>query len=182
MADGSQLLVLVSILNGLALARLFEHLGKYFYLRDRVRMDLLVPAWAGLTFLFIVRNWWGYAQVGFDGLSYWEYLYRLETPLLVYLLAVLLTPELPGEGKLDLGEHYFRVSRWLFGILLTIFVSGQVHRLVFTDGELLTVPNTIRLLFIALVVAVGWTRRRSAHVAFCLLALVLYLAFVMING
>lgn len=180
MTDASQLLVLISILNGLALARLFERICQYFYLRDRVLMDWLVPGWAVLAFLFVVRNWWGYAQAPLETLSFWQYLDLLTSPLLVYAVAVLLTPEVPPEGKIDLTAHYFKVHRWVFGLLLVIFLKGQLYRLFLAPKELLTPGNFIRLVFVALLVMVTATRRRAVHGAFCLVALALYLAFALL--
>lgn len=180
MADASQLLVLISILNGLALARLFERICEYFYRRDRVLMDWLVPGWAGLAFLFVVRNWWAYAKGPLEVLSFWQYLDVLASPLLVYAIAVLLTPEVPAEGKLDLTAHYFKVHRWVFGLLLFYFLKSQIYRVVQAPAELPSLGNLIRLVFIALLVLVTATRRRSVHVAFCVVALVLYLAFALI--
>lgn len=182
LGDPSQLFVLIAILNGLAIARLFERTCEYFSSRSRVELDWLVTGWGFLTFLSVVRDWWAYFSTPIQDFTFWTYLHLLARPVAIYVVAVLLTPELPGEGKLDLSAHYRKVHRWVFGLIGALFVEGQLLRLVGDHGELLTAGNLVRLLFLSLLVLVLATRSRWVHVFFFVASTVLYFAFAIVSS
>lgn len=109
MVDKSQLLVLTSILYGLAIARYFDQNSKYFYNKEKIILEWLIPGWSILAFLFMVRTWWEYAKSGLTTqITFWEYLDILSVAILLYIQATLFTPEIPKEGILNLKKHYIK--------------------------------------------------------------------------
>ncbi len=181
MADVSQLLVLMSILYGLAIARYFDRNSTYLYSRKRVKMDWLIPGWSLLAFLFMARSWWSYANdVDAVDITYIEYLDSLFLAVILYIQASLLTPDLPEEGKLDLKAHYIKVAPWFFGSILFIFVEKQVLRLLGGSERFFGSENFVRLIFIACLIFMMFNKKRGAHIAMVFVSAALYFSFVVI--
>lgn len=96
MNTGEYLSVLVSIIVGLGLSHLLGSVGKLLSRRRRVRPYMPSVLAAVIVFLAHVQFWWGSFEFGERIESnFFAFLVFLLTPILLYLIAVLV---LPGAG------------------------------------------------------------------------------------
>src|SRR5438045_1231650 len=99
----SYLSVLLSIILGLAITQVLQGLGKLMQARARVTF-FWPPVVIALTLLMMfVQSWW--AMFGLRTQRIWTFagfaVVILQT-ILSYLMAALILPEVPPEGRVDL--------------------------------------------------------------------------------
>jgi hypothetical protein len=115
----SYLSVLLSIVLGLAVTQLLSGFAALVHARRRVAFYWPVPVQMAATLLVTVQVWW--AMFGMRGVQHWTFagfLLLLAQAISVYLMAAFITPEVDGDGPIDLREAYFREARWFFGSIL----------------------------------------------------------------
>ena len=180
----SYLSVLLSIVLGLGITQLLTALGRLIQARERVRPFWPAPAWAVLLLMAHVQTWW--TMFGMRDQAAWTFftfLLVLLQPVLLSLLAALVLPDFgetadPGEGTVDLRRHYFRQSRWFFG-LLVVLLAVSVLKDVALDGGLPETPNLVaHLLFAALWGTAAATRRERFHLVLAPLSFLLFTGYV----
>jgi hypothetical protein len=134
---GEYLSVLVSIIVGLGLSHLLGSVGKLLSRRRRVRVYLPAVASAVMVFLAHVQFWWGSFDFGERIESnFFAFLVFLLTPILLYLIAVLVLPELDQDesGEVSLREHYYEARPWFFGLAALIPLATALRNAGF-QGE-----------------------------------------------
>ena len=171
--------VLLSIVLGLAVTQLLSGLAGLARARQRVSMYWPVPVQMVATLLVTVQVWW--AMFGMREVEHWtfaSFLIVLMQTVTVYLMAAFITPDLSGDGHIDLREVYFREARWFFGsILLALLVS--LAKNIFVSGSL---PNPIDLAghvtFAALALTGFILRSDAAHKVIAPLSFLFYSAYI----
>ncbi|HKX59039.1 MAG TPA: hypothetical protein VJN00_06700 [Steroidobacteraceae bacterium] len=144
------LLALYSIIAGLGLSLLVRSIGQMIEARSRVRLYWVHSCLIVVAFVGQVVSWFSLWQ--FSGHSPWtvaETLTLLSTPLLLYLVAHLVVPELDDGLVHDMREYYYRHARWTLGLLLTIAVISLGGEAFILGHFELTQPRMIRLAFAA---------------------------------
>jgi hypothetical protein len=126
MDDFSYLSVLLSIVLGLGITNLLTGLAAMVRRRARVKMYWPMPVWMVTLFLIHVQTWW--AMFGLRNVGRWSFaafLVVLLQPVLLFLMAALIVPDLESTGEtIDLRVAYFRETRWFFAaFILTLCVS-----------------------------------------------------------
>ncbi|MEG8947256.1 hypothetical protein [Rosettibacter firmus] len=181
MIDRSQLLVLTSILYGLAIARYFDLNSKYFYNKNKIVFEWLITGWSILAFLFMVRTWWEYANTSaLIQISFFNYIEILTVAIILYIQSTLLTPDIPKDELLDLKKHYLKISPYFFGSILLIFLKNQITRLFTNVNEIFSLLNYIRLIFIVCLLIMIINKNRIFHIIMFFVSAVLYLSFVIL--
>ena len=105
----SYLSVLNSIVLGLGVASLLAGFAAMVRARDRLVRYWPLPAQMGLVFLIHVQLWW--ALFALRERTHWSFpgfLVVLMQPVLAYLAAAFLVPDIPEGKTLDLKQAYFR--------------------------------------------------------------------------
>lgn len=171
--------VLISIVLGLGMTQLLSGFAVMVRARARIRMFWPVPLLMGVVFLLHVQVWW--ALFGLRQMRHWNFanfLVVLMQPVMLYLMAALITPDLRSEGHVDLEQDYFRETRWLFGATLAVVVISLAKALL-TYGAL---PNSSDLAghgAFAIVAFVGFVSRNSlVHMVLAPLFLAVYVIYV----
>lgn len=160
----SYLLVLVSVVVGLALAHLLGGLAAMVRARARIVVYWPLAAQMALLFLMQVQMWWaffGLRQVG--RWSFPEFLVVLLQAVFVYLATAILVPDVREGGRIELKECYYRETRWYFGALLLVLLDSLAKNSLL-KGHLQTgVDLAGHVVFIALCIFGIATRREWVH-------------------
>ena len=111
------MLMLVSVVLGLAVSDLAISLHRLLGAGARVRWDALAPLAAAVAFLKIVNQWWAWfatAQIA-RALTFEAFVLVLIATTMLFLLAAAAFPDEAPEGQIDLAQHYAKVARryWL---------------------------------------------------------------------
>jgi peptidoglycan/LPS O-acetylase OafA/YrhL len=172
-------LLLVSILIGLAVAVLVVSLHRLLRARRRVAWHWLPLAAALLVLMLILQFWWAFYEMGHAAAwtSYGGFLILAATLVSMFLLASGALPDaIPDEG-LDLCAYYDENRRyfWLLFALFTVmalvvdYVSGTDVKV--ESGPLHALPT---LAIAALLASLAFVRRRGYHAVVVLLLLVFF--------
>ena len=111
---------MMSILVGLGAAKLFGGFGDYMLVRRRVKTYWLHTSWVLLLLLMQVNLWWSFWDL--HEVSVWTsraFLWALMGPGGLVIAAYIAITE-PGDGTLDLEEHYYATSSVFFGTLTLV--------------------------------------------------------------
>jgi len=129
MSLSEHLLVYVSLILGIAVARNLAGLAHLMVYRDRVRFDGIFLAW-GIFFFFVpAADWWDLMHwPPFDYVYIWDYFWLLIRPMLLFLICALLFTGLSDQVEIDLRAHFERLRPWMFSL-------GAVYTLLSVVGE-----------------------------------------------
>lgn len=174
--------VLLSVVLGVAIARILGSWGEL--IRGRRRVTFFGPhlAWTAFVFVMIVFGWWSawLARDQAPSFRFGVYLLLLVQPGVVVLAAFLLTPPLPEAGTLDLRAYFLDNARWFFSLLALaalLAIAGSVVRGAF-EPALDGLRTAMALLFGGLAAA----RDARVHRAGATLAFVALLVLVVRAG
>lgn len=154
--------VLLSVVLGLAIARILGWWGELIRGRRRVRPFWPHVGWTVFVFLTMVFSWWATWEARAQALefSFLAYLAHLLQPAAVVVVAFVLTPPVPSRGTLDLREHFFDNARWAFSLLALTAVGLVVSGWLRGAEPLATV---VRGLLLVLFAALALARSEALH-------------------
>ncbi len=107
----------LGVVIGLGVARIVLSVSQYIERRDQVRASWIHALWTTLLFLLFVGLWWvvwGFRHAEAERWSFFALIYLLAGPVLVYLPTLLLLPNVPETGQIDLGGLFDRFGRPVF--------------------------------------------------------------------
>jgi uncharacterized membrane protein YedE/YeeE len=128
----------IGVIIGLGVARIVVSISQYIQQHKRVRFSAIHAVWATVLFLLFVGLWWflwGMRSVEAERWTYFTLIYLLVGPALLYLPSILLLPEVPDVGELDLGSLFEQAGRPAF-----LCLAGFALWLAFTEVYLLRQP------------------------------------------
>lgn len=178
------IVLLTSIVIALGITRILTGLGKMLQLRGSIRVYWVHALWAVNVFLWLLVNWWIlYRWRTFDQWTFFLFLFVLASPVVAFLLSVLLLPE-PLEAGADLKQRFFENHRWFFALAALLppidaadtLLKGVAH--FRAQGPFYVL--TITLVFI-LCITGAVTRRERFHAAFSVFFLLYILLFIAVN-
>ena len=176
--------LLTSIVIALGITRVLSGIGKLVQLRGRVRVSWVHLLWSGDALLWLLLNWWIlYRWHTTERWTFFLFLFVLISPVIAFLMAVLLFPE-PLKAGTDLKAHFSDNHRWFFclGALLPVvdaadtMLKGWEHFLA--QGPLYMATGSI---FFVLCLVAAAVKKEFIHAAFGILFLVYMLVFISIN-
>lgn len=160
----SYLSVLVSIILGLGITQLLTGLGRLLGARARVRWYWPAVAWIGLLLVVHVQAWWAMFELrAHAGWTFLTFLVVLLLPILLYLAAALLLPEVPHSGPVDLRAHYFAHAGWFFGLVILVVGASFARPLALGDQLEADADHAIQAVFLLGAAAAAVTRRDRYH-------------------
>jgi hypothetical protein len=185
MNTGEYLSVLVSIIVGLGLSHLLSSVGKLLSRRRRVRVYTPSVMAGIIVFLAHVHFWWGSFEFGerIEN-NFFAFLVFLFTPILLYLIAVLVLPELDQDdsGVVSLRDHYYEARPWFFGLSALIPVTTAVRNAGFQADPLWNQDRPFELAFLLLALAGLLTASERVHRILPVAMLTLFLAMVVLTS
>lgn len=181
MAPFDYLNVLISIVLGLAIARVLTGLAAVITARERVDFYWPPIVWAIWVFFIAVQHWW--AQWGLRRTEHWSFLdfwLLLSVPVGLFLLATLILPERLENDRLDLGEWYFRNRAWFFGVMFFLPALSIAEEVV-RSGHMASMLNLAFLLAFEVVIALAYgLKSRKAQEVICAQAALITVVYVVL--
>jgi hypothetical protein len=179
MDNFSYLSVLVSIVLGLGITNLLLAVATLVRNRSRLRMYWPAPVWITTLFLIHVQTWW--AMFGLREVASWSFaafLIVLLQPVALFLMAAVISPQVPPAGVTDLRSQYFSEARWFFGTLAGALIISLAKDVVLY-GKLPELPNLVaHAVFIAAALAGAVSRSDLVHKILAPLGLVLFGGYI----
>ncbi|MBV8800180.1 MAG: hypothetical protein JOY77_07970 [Alphaproteobacteria bacterium] len=175
----SYLSVLLSIVLGLAVTQLLSGFAALVHARRRIALYWPVPVQMAATLLITVQVWW--AMFGMRNVSHWTFagfLIVLGQSIAIYLMAAFITPELGGEGRIDLREAYFRESRWFFGSILAALAISLLKNRIVSGGFQSGADLAGHAAFATVALAGFVSRSDVVHKTIAPLSLLLYALYI----
>lgn len=180
MGQFEYLLLLASVILGLAVSDLAVSLNRLLDAGARIKWDWLSPLAALVAFLEIVTQWWSWFAAApiAKAITFEMYLGVLVSAVLLFLLAAAALPDAFGEAQVDLRAYYARIQRRFWLLFAAHFVAANgvsAWIQVQAEGAKFTQFSPYYLLA-PVVIALAFFRQRWLH-ALCLVGLVaLYIA------
>ncbi len=111
-------MVLASVIVGLAVTQLLQGVGKLIQHPEREKLYWVHLLWVAVIFLNALVLWWW--EFRLSSLQHWTfelYLFVIGFAVVLYLICVVLMPsDLGGYGSFR--AYYYARRRWLFGLIL----------------------------------------------------------------
>ncbi|MGE5562561.1 MAG: hypothetical protein ACM3ZV_04550 [Bacillota bacterium] len=123
-------MVLASVIVGLAVAHLLQGVARMVQEPERGKLYWVHLLWIALMFHNALFWWWW--EFGLSRVSRWTfelYLFVLYFAVLLYVICAVLVPRSLG-GYADYRAYYFSRRRWLFGLLLAFSLLDFVDSAV----------------------------------------------------
>ncbi|HEX3810477.1 MAG TPA: hypothetical protein VHW02_12365 [Rhizomicrobium sp.] len=175
----SYLSVLLSIVLGLAITQLLGGFAALVRARHRVKMYWPVPVQMAVVFLLALQLWW--ALFPLNERRHWTFatfLIVLMQPVMVYLMAAFITPDVPPSGEIELRAGYFRETRWFFGSIL-VALGVSIAKSVMMAGTLPVPADLVGHAAFAAVALTGFFSRNSTvHKVLAPASLLFYATYI----
>lgn len=184
MAPFDYISLLTSIVLALGITRVLTGLGRLLQSRGRLSAYWVHAVWGMNVLLWLLLDWWIlYRWHNQAQWTFFLFLFVLVSPVIAFLLSVLLFPE-PVEDGLDFKAHFYANRRWFFGLAALLppldavdtLLKGLAH--FQAQGPLYVF--TLLITFVLSIVGAS-TRRERFHSFYAVFFLGYILAFIGIN-
>jgi len=159
------IMTLAAVINGMGIVRLLASFAEY--LRSQSNLEVVhywvFSLWIAFQFLLHVLFWWSLWNTrAAEAFTFLHYLYLLSGPILLYLGASLLIPDLDNV-VMDMNKHYYgvRVPYFTVNVIFWLWVIFLVPVLIGRFAP--TVPVIVSFLAIAL--TLRFTTNPKIHAA-----------------
>jgi hypothetical protein len=179
----AHLTAFVSLIYGLGVANVLAHVSSlikrrqvsaWYWVHALWTVQLLVMM-AGLWWL--LQNWAPVARIGFL-----SYLSLLIAPSLLFVASDLLFPERTPDGGANLREHFFRIKKPFFVVMLGLLVSDELDSLLKGWDHVITLGpfywGSQLFFYLAIVTGFRSDRDRIQGVVVCLFAIVFVVGMI----
>lgn len=179
MGDFDYLLVLLSIVYGIALTQLLAGLGKLVRARAHARIYWPSLVWAVTLLAIIVQGWWWTFSLRTVPLWHFgSFLMVLVQPALMSLLATLVLPDVDFDGSIDLRTRFFDQRQWFFGLGMLVPLTSIANAIVLL-GRIPRAGDLLALLVFFIVALTGFLfRSETVHKVLAPLAAILTIAYI----
>ena len=154
-------MVLVSIIIGLGIARMLEGVLRILRSGRPYNTYWVHSVWVALTFFEMVLHWaYRWTLQGRADWTVFELLFFILPTILLFLAGGLLFPE--GEAT-DMRSYYFQQHRTFFAVFVGLMVVYSMEAWWVLDLGLGNRGDFIRLYFVALCVPLMLSQRSRVH-------------------
>ena len=171
-------LVVMSIVLGLAVTQLLKGVAQLYRTRKRVRTYWLHWAWTLLLVVFSLLLWWTYWS--YRTITDWtfaRFVLYLSPAVIFYLLSAIAFPD-PDEDVTDLREFYFANRVGFFGAFAAYGVMAGITAMVVRGMPLADSSNLFRAGMVVLLVVAMRSGSARVHAALFVVSTALLLAFI----
>lgn len=170
--------VMMSIVLGLAVTGLLKGIAQLYRTRARVRLYWIHSTWVGLLLVFSLLLWWTFWS--YRGISEWnffKFVLYLSPIITLYYLTAIIIPD-PSDPVTSLKEYYFANRVALFGTFALCGVLAGATA-VFVRGLPWSDPSHLFRLVLVLLTLVGMrSTREPVHAIILFIAIAMILAFI----
>lgn len=173
-------LVVMSIVLGLAVTQLLKGAAQLYRARARVRTYWLHWAWTALLVVFSLLLWWTYWN--YRTITEWDFLrfvLYLSPVVTFYFLSAIAFPD-PAEGVVDLEAYYFSNRSGFFGTFAAYAVLAGLTAMVVRGLPVLDPSNLFRVGMVLLLVIAMRSSSARVHAVLFAAAASLLLAFILL--
>jgi len=127
---------LVTMITSLAIAHLLNGFASFLRNARRVRFSLPHALWSWTAFSLVIGNWastWEMRAV--TSWPAWAVLLLVTCNTVQYLFCALVTPVMPQQGELDLGEFHARSHRGYVASLIVLLLASQALNFTFGGAD-----------------------------------------------
>lgn len=163
-------LVLYLIILGLAVTRVVTHLAELIRNRKRVNFYWVHFVWVLILFIFLLQ--FAEHAWGFRCASNWNNLHVMAiliNPLLAFLAAEVLAPELEVDGDTNIEVFYYEVSRPFFIIMGILPIANYITDSFLTNRWEFGLFEMFSVAFFLLFVPLAVTKSKLVHGDFSML-------------
>lgn len=182
--DGSgayeHVLVVMSIVLGLAVTQLLKGAAQLYRARGRVRTYWLHWAWTALLVVFSLLLWWTYWN--YRSITEWNFIrfvLYLSPVVTFYFLSSIAFPD-PAEGVEDLRTYYFSNRTGFFGTFAAYAVLAGLTAMVVRGLPVLDPSNFFRVGMVLLMLVAMRSSSARVHTVLFAIAATLLLAFILL--
>lgn len=162
------LAVMISIILGVGITQLFAGIGNMLQIRHRVRQYWLYSLWVLILVVANVHLWW--SLWAFRESVAWNYAYFLYVLIGPAGLVIAGHIIIPGEfyvdvaqGKFDLKQHYYDISRLFFGIFAGVIAWAMFLEPVLGVRPFLVEFRIVQALGFAVVASCAVSKNSTLH-------------------
>jgi hypothetical protein len=172
--------VVMSIVLGLAVTQLLKGVAQLYRMRNRVRPYWLHGAWVGLLVVFSLLLWWTFWNYrDIQDWTFFRFVLYLSPVIIFYFLTSIAIPD-PSEAVADLKEYYFSNRGGFFGTFAIQAVFAGLTAVVVRGLPLLDASNLFRLAMVILMIVGIRSASERVHAVLVTLGAMLMLAFIVL--
>lgn len=173
------LVIFLSILFGYVVSQFFSGWGSIIRHSTNVKIYWIHLGWTVLVFVNIIEAWWGMWRIR-DKFSerISNFFLVLLYPIMLYLLGVVLFPDISNEKTIIFKDYFYSNTFLLFTFMtITIGVSLTVT-LLFERIKCFSGSSIARILAIALFAISAFIKYELYHIIFFCLIVVYYIWWI----
>lgn len=178
MAEYQHVVVVMSMVLGLAVTQLLKGVAQLYRTRNRVRLYWLHGVWVALLILLSFLVWWTYWN--YREITNWNFfrfvLYPSPT-IVLYFLAAIMIPD-PSESVTDLKAYYYSNRVGFFGTFALYGILAGLTAMLVRGLPLLDPSNLFRALMVIFSLVAMKSAGERVHAAIAIGSAVMMLIFI----
>lgn len=156
--------VLVSIVLALGITHLISGLSAILRSERRVTLCALQLSWSLIVLAVQISVWWRYWELRtIERWGLFQFLSLLLLPVLLFLAARIIMPDVIRDDSYDLKAHYEQVRQEFFGTMFLALLASLFVRPLFFGDALVSVDHAPAALILLLIPIAGRSANRRLH-------------------
>ncbi|MGH7521967.1 MAG: hypothetical protein ACREMI_11875 [Gemmatimonadales bacterium] len=171
--------VVMSIVLGLAVTQLLRGIAQLYRTRKRVRTYWLHWAWIVLLVVFSLLLWWTFWNYrSIQDWDFFRFVAYLSPTIVFYFLTAVAIPD-PSDAVSDLKEYYFANRVGFFGTFALYGVVAGFTAIFVRGLPLVDRSNILRLVMVLLMLLALRSTSERVHTAVLILSAILMFGFIL---
>jgi hypothetical protein len=171
--------VVMSILMGLAVGQLLRGIAQLYRTRKRIRTYWVHCAWIFLLLMLSLLLWWTYWNYrSIEDWSFIRFATYLSPTVAFYFLTAIVIPD-PADAVTDLKEYYFANRVGFFGTFALYGVLAGLTAVTVRGLPLLDRSNLFRLAMVFFMLLAMRSTSERVHTVVLILSAILMFVFIL---
>lgn len=170
--------VVMSIVLGLAVTQLLRGAAQLYRSRKRVSTYWLHWAWVALLVMLSLLLWWTYWNYqSVTDWNFFRFVLYLSPTIVFYFLTAITFPD-PSDATGGLREYYYSNRRGFFGTLVLYLVVAGITAVLVRGLPILDASNLFRVAILLPLLMAMRSASERVHIAVMVVSAVLMVVFV----